>query len=68
MVGDGEVAMSSVIAAVSNIGPGFGGVGPLENYAWIPSAGKGLLILCMLLGRLEFIAIMAFFFPSFWRH
>lgn len=67
LVGDGAVALSSVISAVSNVGPGLGGVGPLSNYAWIPDAGKWLLIVCMLLGRLEFIAIMAFFFPSFWR-
>ncbi|MBP7274968.1 MAG: TrkH family potassium uptake protein [Kiritimatiellae bacterium] len=67
IVGDGEVALTSVVSAVGNIGPGFGAVGPLENYAWIPASGKGILIVGMLLGRLEFIAIMAFFFPSFWR-
>ena len=67
LVGDGTVAISSVISAVSNVGPGLGGVGPMSNYAWIPDAGKWLLILCMLLGRLEFIAILALFFPSFWR-
>lgn len=32
--------MSSVIATLMNIGPGFGAVGPSENYAFISDTGK----------------------------
>ncbi len=60
-------AMSSVIATMGGVGPGFGLVGPTKNYACIPSAGKIILMLCMLLGRLEFFSIMALFYPSFWK-
>lgn len=67
LVNDASTAVSSVVASVSNVGPGFGAVGPLAHYGWMPPAAKGILILCMLLGRLEFMAILAFLLPSFWR-
>jgi Trk-type K+ transport system membrane component len=44
-------AMSSVIAMLMNIGPGFGAVGPSENYADISNLGKGFLSWNMLVGR-----------------
>ncbi len=64
---DIETALSSVVSALSNIGPGLGGVGPYENFAWIPSLGKGVLIVLMLAGRLELFTLMVIFVPSFWR-
>ena len=60
-------AVSSVIATMGGVGPGFSAVGPLQNYAAIPSGGKIVLILCMLLGRLEFYTLLALFFPTFWK-
>ncbi|MBP7829246.1 MAG: TrkH family potassium uptake protein [Kiritimatiellae bacterium] len=60
-------AISSVIATMGGVGPGLGLVGPMQNYAAIPSGGKIVLILCMLLGRLEFYTLLALFFPSFWK-
>ena len=60
-------AVASVIACVGNIGPGLGGVGPADNYAHLPQAGKLLLSFCMLLGRLEIFTVIAVFFPSAWR-
>ena len=58
---------ASVIACLSNIGPGLGTVGPVDNFAHIPSFGKTVLILCMLMGRLELFTVLVLFFPSFWR-
>ena len=60
-------AVASVIACVGNIGPGLGEVGPADNYAHLPQAGKLLLSFCMLLGRLEIFTVIAVFFPSAWR-
>ncbi len=60
-------ASSSVIATLSNIGPGLEKVGSIENYAFIPDMGKLFLSLCMVLGRLELFAIMVLFIPDFWR-
>ncbi|HOW98592.1 MAG TPA: TrkH family potassium uptake protein [Kiritimatiellia bacterium] len=60
-------AVSSVIATMGGVGPGLGLVGPLQNYGPVPAGGKLVLILCMLLGRLEFYTFLALFFPSFWK-
>jgi trk system potassium uptake protein TrkH len=60
-------AVSSVSATLGNIGPGLGLVGPADNYAAIPTAGKWLLIWCMLLGRLEIYTVIILFIPEFWR-
>lgn len=60
-------ALSSVMACIGNVGPGFGGVGAIENYAFIPGEGKAVLIMLMLAGRLEIFTILVLFTPSFWR-
>ncbi|MCP4746799.1 MAG: TrkH family potassium uptake protein [Desulfobacteraceae bacterium] len=64
---DFVTAIGAVAASIGNIGPGFGMVGPVENYANIPILGKWLLIWCMLLGRLEVFTILILFVPEFWR-
>ena len=64
---DFVTAMSSVIATLMNIGPGFGGVGPSKNYAHISDAGKWFLSWLMLVGRLEMFSALVIFYPSFWR-
>ncbi|RLB71504.1 MAG: TrkH family potassium uptake protein, partial [Deltaproteobacteria bacterium] len=60
-------AGGAVIACLSNIGPGLGTVGPVDNFAHVPSFGKSVLIVCMLMGRLELFTVLVLFFPSFWR-
>ena len=60
-------SISAVAAALGNIGPGLGKVGPAEHYAHIPAVGKGILIFCMLAGRLEIYTIVILLFPEFWR-
>jgi trk system potassium uptake protein TrkH len=64
---DFVTAFGAVAAAIGNIGPGFGAVGPVENYALIPVAGKWLLIWCMLLGRLEIYTVLILLVPEFWH-
>jgi trk system potassium uptake protein TrkH len=60
-------AGASVIATLSNIGPGLGSVGPVDNFAHVPAIGKIVLSFCMLLGRLELFTVLVLVFPSFWR-
>lgn len=60
-------ASSAVIACIGNVGPGLAGVGPFENYSWIPLPGKWLLIANMLLGRLEIFTVLILLRPSVWR-
>jgi len=64
---DYNTAMSSVIAALMNIGPGFGGVGPSKNFAFISDTGKWFLSWNMLVGRLEMFSALVIFYPSFWK-
>lgn len=60
-------AMSTVISSLMNIGPGFGAIGPAENYAFISDFGKWFLCFNMLVGRLEMFSVLIIFFPAFWR-
>lgn len=60
-------AMSASIACLSSIGPGLDGVGPSQNYAAIPGAGKLILSFCMVAGRLEIFALFALFTRDCWR-
>jgi len=64
---DFTTAFTAVASALGNIGPGFGMVGPVDNYAQIPLLGKWLLIWCMLLGRLEIYTVIILLVPEFWR-
>ncbi len=64
---DFVTSFAAVAATISNIGPGFGTVGPVENFAHIPAAGKWLLVWCMLLGRLEVYTVIILLVPAFWR-
>lgn len=64
---DLESAATSVIATLSNIGPGLNAVGPTQNFAAIPAPGQAILSICMLLGRLELYTVLILFLPSFWK-
>lgn len=60
-------AIGSVTATLGNIGPGVGSVGPVDNFAHIPTTGKLFLTFLMLLGRLELFTVLILFMPYFWR-
>jgi len=60
-------SLTGSIACLFNIGPGLGAVGPAGDYAHIPAAGKWILSLWMLLGRLEIYGILLLFFPMTWK-
>jgi trk system potassium uptake protein TrkH len=60
-------SITAVASGIGNIGPGFGLVGPVDNYSQIPYLGKWLLIWCMLLGRLEIFTVIILLVPEFWR-
>lgn len=64
---DGPSAIGAAAATIGNIGPGLGSVGPVDNYAFIPSGGKWFLSFLMLLGRLELFTVLILFSPAFWK-
>ncbi len=60
-------SLTAAISAVFNIGPGLGGVGPFDNYAWLPAGAKWVLSAAMVAGRLEFYSVFVLLTPWFWR-
>ena len=60
-------AFSSSVAFIGNVGPGFGDVGSLNNYAEIPSFLKVQGSILMLMGRLEIFGFIQFLFIRMWR-
>lgn len=68
---DGQYDMFTNITAaltcISNVGPGFNGVGPAMNFANYSPMSKMVLSLVMLAGRLELFPILVLFHPGIWR-
>ena len=60
-------SFSAVLTCLSNTGPGFGRVGAVDNFGWMPEDVKVLLSFCMLAGRLEFYALLILLHPSLWK-
>jgi len=61
-------AVTGASTAVSNVGPGLGGViGPAGNFAPLPDGAKWVLAAGMLLGRLELFTVLVLLNPRFWR-
>lgn len=65
---DWITALSGTGSALANVGPGLGDViGPEGNYQSLPDSAKVILSFAMLIGRLEFFAVLVILSPSFWR-
>jgi trk system potassium uptake protein TrkH len=65
---DFVTSLSGAAQALGNIGPGLGEIiGPAGNYKTVPDLAKWLLALGMILGRLEFMAVLVLFTRRFWR-
>lgn len=64
---DVETSVSAVFACIFNVGPGFGAVGPIRNYADFSALSKIALTLDMLIGRLEIWPILLLLAPSTWH-
>lgn len=59
--------ISAVAAAMFNIGPALGDVGPTDNYGHLPALAKWVLSFDMIAGRLEFYTLLVTLTPWFWR-
>jgi trk system potassium uptake protein TrkH len=64
---DFRSAMASVVACLGNVGPGLGVTGPAETYGPLSQGVKGVLVFCMVLGRLELFTLVVLFIPEFWK-
>lgn len=64
---DFATSFTAAAACFNNIGPGIGGVGPMENFSFFSDFSKCILSLDMLLGRLECLPIMMLCVPAVWK-
>ena len=60
-------SFSGSAATMGNVGPGFGMVGSVGNFSKIPDAGKWVLTLTMLLGRLEIFGLILLITVRSWK-
>jgi trk system potassium uptake protein TrkH len=64
---DFMTAIGAMATSLGNVGPGIGGVGPMDNCAWLPAHVKIFLSFVMIIGRLEVYTVLVLFTPYFWR-
>ncbi len=60
-------SFSASVAALGNVGPGFGEVGNLANMDFLPSGAKFILSVVMLFGRLELFGLIHIFLMQSWK-
>ena len=60
-------AFSLSVASVGNVGPALGNYGPMDSFALLPSVVKWFCAFQMLVGRLEFFAVLLLLTPVFWK-
>ncbi len=60
--------MSASAACIGNIGPGFGIVGPMNNYLAFSPLSKIVMAFLMWAGRLELFTLFVVFIPQYWRN
>jgi trk system potassium uptake protein TrkH len=64
---DEMTAISTAMATVGNVGPGFSLTGPAENYAFFSWYDKIILSIAMIIGRLECYTVFILLSKSFWK-
>ena len=60
-------AFSTAMSMVGNVGPGFGTLGPSNNFEALPHFVKWWYCFAMLAGRLELYTMIIFFMPHYWK-
>jgi len=60
-------ALGGAASSLGNVGPAFGSLNPLSNYASLPDVGKWWCGFLMLLGRLELFTVLILLTPYFWK-
>lgn len=60
-------SFTAALSCISNVGPGFGEVGSMDNFAELPAILKLTSTILMLVGRLEIFGFIQLFFLRSWR-
>lgn len=64
---DLQTALTIVAATINDAGFGFREAGPLNSYAFLSNFSLTITSILMILGRLEFFAVLVILVPNFWR-
>ena len=64
---DMTTCFTSVITCIGNVGPGFGIVGPTENFGVLSDLSLYTLSVYMIAGRLELYTLFIILTPRFWN-
>ena len=64
---DFETNFTAALTCVSNVGPGLGSVGPVENFAGYGPFSTIVCSILMLCGRLELFPMLVLFSPGVWK-
>lgn len=64
---DPSTSLSLVACMINDTGMSFGMAGPTESLAFMTNTELLASCFLMILGRLEFFAVLALFLPSFWK-
>ena len=62
-----QESFAASLTCISNVGPGLGILGPMENFSILSPLSKLVLSLEMLMGRLELMPLLALLLRSTWR-
>ncbi|EMY82389.1 TrkH family potassium uptake protein [Psychroflexus gondwanensis] len=65
---DFETALGASASSLGNVGPAFGELSPVDNYASLSVFGKYWSSFLMLIGRLELFTVLILFTPYFWKN
>lgn len=60
-------ALGTAINTISNVGPGIGSYGPMDNYSTMPDICKWYMSFMMMAGRLELFTVFIIFTAAFWK-
>lgn len=60
-------SFTASLSMIGNIGPGFGNIGPTENFSFFADGVKWWFSFAMIAGRLELYTMLLFLFPNFWE-
>lgn len=55
------------VTSVGNVGPALGHYGPMDSFSTLPATIKWFCSFQMLVGRLEFFAVLLLLMPAFWK-
>ncbi len=62
-----ETTITAAVTTINNVGPGFAGVGPAENFSNFSYLSKIVLSFNMIFGRLEIFPLIILFMSHTWK-